>query len=107
MELIRRLQSSKCAERRSGDKSSWNLRGLAGWLSGVLQGLHRQHPPVIKQMRLMETLSLGGKKQLMLVSCAGESFLVGGGLENVETIVRVRGEVSSGITARNLDETCT
>ena len=45
-------------------------------------------------MKVVETLPLGGKRQLMLVSCGGEHFLVGGGLESVETIVRVKGRSS-------------
>jgi hypothetical protein len=42
----------------------------------------------------------------MLVTCAGESFLVGGGLESVETIVRLKAEVSLDVAAKSLDEPC-
>ena len=45
----------------------------------------------VRQMQLLETLPLGGKRQLMLVQCGAEHFLVGGGLEAVETIVKVAG----------------
>jgi hypothetical protein len=55
---------------------------------------------------LVETLPLGGKRQLMLVTCAGESFLIGGGLESVETIVHVRAEVSLDAAAKSRDESC-
>jgi hypothetical protein len=41
-------------------------------------------------MCLVETLVLGGRRQLMLVSCGREHFLVGGGVDSVETIVRVK-----------------
>jgi hypothetical protein len=41
-------------------------------------------------MRVVETLALGGRKQLMLVSCGEEHFLVGGGIDSVETIVPVQ-----------------
>ena len=41
-------------------------------------------------MRVIETLQIGGRKQLVLVSCAGERFLVGTGHESVQTIVHVR-----------------
>ena len=58
------------------------------------------------ELRLVETLPLGGKRQLMLVTCAGESFLVGGGLESVETIVRLKAEVSLDVVAKSLDGTC-
>jgi Flagellar biosynthesis protein, FliO. len=45
----------------------------------------------VRKMQLLETLSLGGKRQLMLVQCGAEQFLVGGSLETVETIVKVDG----------------
>jgi flagellar biogenesis protein FliO len=81
------------------------LQGLAGWVLGLLRGLGQREVQV-KQMQLIETLALGGKKQLMLVSCGGERFLVGGGLESVETIVRVNAEASLGLEARNPGEIC-
>lgn len=64
--------------------------GLAGWMLDALRRLRRESRPEVRLMRLLETLPLGGKRQLMLVSCAGEYFLVGGGPESLETIVRVR-----------------
>jgi Flagellar biosynthesis protein, FliO len=81
-------------------------RGLAGWVLNLLRGRHSQREGQRKQLRLLETLPLGGKRQLMLVSCAGEKFLVGGGLESVETIVRLKAEVSLGVTAKSLDGSC-
>jgi Flagellar biosynthesis protein, FliO len=45
-------------------------------------------------MELIETLSLGGKRQLMLVRCGGQHFLVGGGFDTVETIVPISGAVA-------------
>jgi hypothetical protein len=43
-------------------------------------------------MRVVETLALGGRRQLMLVSCWDEHFLVGGGIDSIETIVRVKAD---------------
>ena len=51
-------------------------------------------------MRVVETLALGGRKQLVLVSCAGERFLVGTGPEQVQTIVRVRPEAAGAARLR-------
>src|SRR3979490_3348948 len=82
------------------------VQGLAGWVLSLLQGWRGQREVQRKQLRLVETLRLGGKMQLMLVTCAGESFLVGGGLESVETIVRLKAEVSLDVVAKSLDETC-
>jgi flagellar biogenesis protein FliO len=43
-----------------------------------------------RRLSVVETLTLGPKKQLLLVNCAGESFLVGVGAEGVQTMVRVQ-----------------
>ena len=71
-----------------------------------MRGLRGQRELKRKQLRLVETLALGGKRQLMLVTCAGESFLVGGGLDSVETIVRLKAEVQLDSEATSLGETC-
>jgi hypothetical protein len=82
------------------------VQGLAGWMLGLLRGWGGQREMQRKQLRLVETLPLGGKRQLMLVTCAGESFLVGGGLESVEAIVRLKAEISLDVVAKSLDGTC-
>jgi flagellar biogenesis protein FliO len=82
------------------------VQGLAGSVLGLLRGWRSRSEMQRKQLRLVETLQLGGKRQLMLVTCAGESFLVGGGVESVETIVRLKAEVSLDLAAKNLDATC-
>jgi hypothetical protein len=84
----------------------FEAQGLAGWVHGLMRGLRGQREVKRKQLRLVETLALGGKRQLMLVTCAGESFLVGGGLESVETIVRLKAEVSLDTAGTSLGETC-
>ena len=83
-----------------------DVRGLAGWMLGLVRGWRGQREMQRKQLRLVETLSLGGKRQLMLVTCAGESFFVGGGMDSVETIVRLKAEVSLDVAAKSLDESC-
>jgi len=82
------------------------VQGLAGWVLGLLRGWRSQQEAQRKQLQLVETLRLGGKMQLMLVTCAGESFLVGGGLESVETIVRLKAEVSLDVATKSLGEPC-
>jgi flagellar biogenesis protein FliO len=81
-------------------------QGLAGWILALVRGWRSQREVQRKQLRLLETLPLGGKRQLMLVTCGGESFLVGGSLESVQTIVRLNAEVSLDGLAKNLDGTC-
>jgi flagellar biogenesis protein FliO len=84
----------------------FEVQGLAGWTLGLLRGLRSRRELQRKQLRLVETLPLGGKRQLMLVTCAGESFLVGGGLDSVETIVRLKADVSPDVVATSLDGSC-
>jgi hypothetical protein len=56
-------------------------------------------------MHLLEVLPLGGKKQLFLVSCVGERFLIGGGVEGIETIVQIQGRIVSDEAAKTSDRT--
>jgi flagellar biogenesis protein FliO len=82
-----------------------NVQGLVGWMLSMLDSWRGAGEACQRQLRLIETLPLGGKKELMLVTCAGESFLVGGGAEGVETIVRLHGEASLDRLAASLDKT--
>jgi flagellar biogenesis protein FliO len=52
-----------------------------------------------KRMRVIETLSLGAKKQLVLVTCDGDRFLVGTGPDHVQTIVRLGSKLETDTTA--------
>jgi hypothetical protein len=82
------------------------VQGLAGWVLSLLRGWRGQREMQRKQLQLVETLPLGGKRQLMLVTCGGESFLVGGGMESVETIVRLRPETSLDVVTKSRDGIC-
>jgi flagellar biogenesis protein FliO len=86
--------------------TAFEAQGFAGWLLGLVRGWQGARSAQKKRLTLVETLPLGGKRQLMLVTCGGESFLVGGGPESVETIVRLNREVSPGLTAENMDGSC-
>jgi flagellar biogenesis protein FliO len=52
----------------------------------------RDGGPRQRGLRVIESLQLGAKKQLLLVSCKGERFLVGTGAEEVQSIIRLRRE---------------
>lgn len=80
--------------------------GVAGWLLGRLRGAGTKRLSATKQMQLVETLPLGGKRSLVLVRCAGELFLVGGGMESVESIVRVQRETTQSLAANRADSVC-
>jgi hypothetical protein len=42
-----------------------------------------------RRLQLVETLPLGGKRQLMLIVCDGQHFLVGGGSDTVSSITPI------------------
>jgi flagellar biogenesis protein FliO len=78
--------------------------GLAGWVLARLRRFRGVHTAERKEMRLVETLSLGNKRQLMLVECGGARYLVGGGLESVQTIVPASAQAAAYLM--NKDEGC-
>ena len=78
--------------RTNDPKVNFEMQGLAGWVLGLLRGWRGERTAQRKQMRVVETLALGGRRQLMLVSCGDEHFLVGGGIDSIETIVRVKAD---------------
>ena len=92
--------------RSLNEAAASEVQGLARWVLGVAQSWREPRVSQKKQLQLVETLSLGGKRQLMLVTCAGESFLVGGSFESVETIVRLTAESSTSLTAERMDAPC-
>ncbi len=61
--------------------------GLAGWVMGLMA--RREGLKEARHLRVLETHALGGRRQLMLVLCDGERFLVGSGSDRVDTIVRI------------------
>ena len=68
--------------------------GLAAWVLGAFQGRVRikwcsGSVDPMQQMQLLQTLPLGGKRQMMLVACEGERYLVGCGPESVTSIVKL------------------
>ena len=76
-------------KKREGDSPV--VGGLVGFLAGMARrgrfGLGAMRAE--RSLKLVETLSLGGRRQLMLVSCGEQRFLVGGGADGVQTIVAV------------------
>ncbi len=81
------LQNS---ERANNPNTNFEIQGLAGLVLDLLRGWRGERAAQRKHMRVVEALALGGRRQLMLVSCGEEYFLVGGGVDSVETIVRVK-----------------
>lgn len=103
---MRQLQRAQQKELSgAAAKAVFEVQGLAGWVMGQLRGLRSRGDVHRRQLKLVETLSLGGKRQLMLVMCGEESFLVGGGMDSVETILPLKIAVSPD-AATGLDELC-
>jgi flagellar biogenesis protein FliO len=80
------------ADEMRGAEASANGAGLAGWLVGWVRRIARnglgnlQRGRGQRRMELVETLQLGGKRQLMLVVCDGQRYLVGAGGDAVNSI---------------------
>jgi|GEM_PF-1116615 len=105
MEQSKGMQLIQGAKQPEAKQSDMELHGLTGWLWGLVRGRRGLRDVQRKQMRLIETLPLGGKRQLMLVRCGEELFLVGGSVECVTAMVPVKA-VSSQASAKGVDETC-
>jgi hypothetical protein len=100
------MQYMQVKSQNLNDAATSEVQGLAGWLLGLVRGWREPRLSQKKHLQLVETLPLGGKRQLMLVTYAGESFLVGGGFESVETIVRLGAQLSSDPSAERIDAPC-
>jgi hypothetical protein len=78
------------------DRGSEDGAGLAGWLLSWARRIARTGLGNLKRgrgarrMELVETLQLGGKRQLMLVMCDGQRYLVGAGGDAVNSIEAMR-----------------
>jgi flagellar biogenesis protein FliO len=56
------------------------------------------------RMELIEMLQLGGKRQLMLVLCDGQRYLVGAGGDSIHSIASIRSQVASYTASSVMDE---
>ena len=81
--------------------------GLAGWLLECMRTWRAGHGRRPKrQLRVVETLALGAKRQLMLVQCEGERYLVGTGADSIDSIVRVGTESRGRIALHGRTDRC-
>jgi len=76
------------------------------WLRGMLRkglaGMMR--PRGESRMKLIETLPLGGRRQLMLVVCDGQRVLVGAGGDGVHSIAEMRDRGAIDLAASTISE---
>ncbi len=88
-------------ENARGGQASGTPGGLAVWLLAWFQTPLRARfagigkPRSKRRMELVEMLQLGGKRQLMLVVCDGQRYLVGAGGDSVQSIAEMRDPLSS------------
>lgn len=69
--------------------SQVSQHGIAGALLQWWAERRARTDASIRQLRVIETLPLNSKQKLMLVECAGQRFLLGVGLEQISSIVKV------------------
>jgi flagellar biosynthetic protein FliO len=89
------MQNMQAAGQSSERPRPRELEGLAAWVLARFRALRGVHSSEHKQMRVLETLSLGAKRQLMLVECGSDRYLVGCGGESIQTIVRASGQIAT------------
>ena len=77
------------------------FQGLLGWVLSLRRSKRADREARQNQLRLIQRLSLNGRGQVLLIECAGERFLLGGGLDSVHTIVRLRGAGLSTAESEN------
>lgn len=82
---------------KSGHVDSVGQHGLAAVLLRMWTNRRSAKAVRAREIELLETFSLGGRRELMLVRCAGERFLVGGNFDRIETMVKL--EAGSGEAA--------
>jgi hypothetical protein len=78
---------SETKARSAGDSLFYRVIGMLGNLAGAAWTGERRKAD--RHIRVMETIPLGARKQLLLVDCDGERFLVGTGADQVQAIVRL------------------
>ena len=72
---------------QAGKHTGWIARLVQVWRKGC-----SRRPRTGRSLQLLEVLPLG-KRQVLLVRCAEEYFLMAGGLETVNVITKVAGPV--------------
>ena len=92
MQVVRE-QAGRMNDRQASDGFAYAMFDWARTL--VLAGRVRMGKARnVRRMELIETLQLGGKRQLMLVACDGRRFLVGAGGDSVQSIAEMSGALA-------------
>lgn len=86
------------ASRRRAAAAQKGSRGLVWPLLERLGVLCGARPAA--ELEVLETVSLGGRRQLFLIACGGERYLVGAGAESVGSMLRVGSIAAADTGAR-------
>jgi hypothetical protein len=99
-----KIGNDEAVTRKAADRA-----GLAGPLGAWVQRIFRDRFPRMgkagldRRLKLVETLQLGGKCQLMLILCDGRPVLIGAGGDSIQSMVEIQQNppVSSASIALN------
>ncbi|MDE1178380.1 MAG: flagellar biosynthetic protein FliO [Edaphobacter sp.] len=69
--------------------TTFEQQGLVGQLVAAWRTRRSLRSRSPRLLQLIETLPLGAKRQLMLIRCGEEFYLAGGGVESIETLMKV------------------
>jgi hypothetical protein len=84
-------------EQERSDRSGVATAILARIRAAARRGFARLgHARGGRHMELVERLELGGRRQLLLVVCDGQRYLVGAGSDSVHSIAEMRAEPELG-----------
>ena len=93
MHLVTRQDPTAHVKHSSSSLARSEKPGLvfrwAELIAKALGGRWSGHSPSSRRLQVVETLSIGPKKQLLLIRCDGEKYLVATGPDSVQTILRV------------------
>lgn len=95
------VETSKTATqpRLFGRLIGWTQRAVRERIAGLAR------PRCEPRLKLIETLQLGGKRQLMLVLCDGQRVLVGTGGDSIQSIAELQQRALSPSRSFQTDET--
>ena len=87
MEMVKNEVTGEEVENRDEARVSV-LVWIRGFFRSGLAGIGKAR--ATRRLQLVETLQLGGKRQLMLVRCDGQLVLVGAGGDGIQSIAALR-----------------
>lgn len=96
MERIRNERARREAEPPTG-LGAWLVKWFQTSFRVKFSGMGKGRAK--RRMELVEMLQLGGKRQLMLVVCDGQRFLVGAGGDSIHSVVEMRSPLAAGLAS--------